>query len=373
MSGRIDGQGPLIQPQQVTPEAQVHVAQGEMQGQKVIHMQDANSMVQDAAEELTFGASETVEKKLSKRKVSSSGQRGMDALERAQMWIKKIPDMEDPKKLQQFLARLKQEGSQTPGQLRQTAKEAFKDVSQQYGALSFAKEQLKAEGGHEELVQALDEALKQSMEEHGPEIRAGINVSETAKRFSDEGLGKVGELRDFYRDTVLKYEGFTETFKSLQEQFPGPEFRKGLDFLIRAAGSDLQAQGPSIDPNQLKRVVDDLYRLEVLGNTHKSCENLVQRMDSSFQIKSKMSGLELMNRILELKDERWLRPDQFRKLCDDAGVKGTQAQIYFLRETVSLIKDLPTKVFENMEDRTKLIDAVQEAHDHLVDLEEQGE
>lgn len=347
-------------------------ANGEFKGQKVGQQKDAASMVQDAAEEMTFQASEKVEKKLGKRRAAAKGLR-TTAMEKAEFYIKKLKDMDKPEQMNKFMESLKRMGkNMNPQQLRQEVGKFFKDVSQQYAALAYAKEMLGDDPEMAGLTEALQEAMDQAMEESGPEIRAGFNVTDDAMEFSAQGLKDTQQLRDFYRDTVLQYEGFHETYNEILENYGEAEFGKALDFLIKAVGSELQSKGPSVTHVELKRIIDDLYSLEMLGNIHRNCDELLGKIRKAYRLALKMNTKAFMNRLMGLKSERWLRMDHVTKLVAQLGCDPIEAQIYFLREMGGMIKELPLKIFEeDMEKREKLIDVTQEALDDAIDREEE--
>ncbi len=347
-------------------------ANGEFKGQKVGQQKDAASMVQDAAEEMTFQASEKVEKKLGKRRAAAKGLR-TTAMEKAEFYIKKLKDMDKPEQMNKFMESLKRMGkNMNPQQLRQEVGKFFKDVSQQYAALAYAKEMLADDPEMAGLSEALQEAMDLAMEESGPEIRAGFNVTDDAMEFSAQGLKDTQQLRDFYRDTVLQYEGFHETYNEILENYGEAEFGKALDFLIKAVGSELQSKGPSVTHVELKRIIDDLYSLEMLGNIHRNCDELLGKIRKAYRLALKMNTKAFMNRLMGLKSERWLRMDHVTKLVAQLGCDPIEAQIYFLREMGGMIKELPLKIFEeDMEKREKLIDVTQEALDDAIDREEE--
>jgi type III secretion system TyeA family effector delivery regulator len=52
------------------------------------------------------------------------------------------------------------------------------------------------------------------------------------------------------------------------------------------------------------------------------------------------------------------------------GLTECEEQIYFLRELSAIIRQLPIKVFASPEDRLRLIDALQQALDEIIEEEE---
>jgi type III secretion protein W len=347
-------------------------AVGQYRGQQVTQKTDIMSLIADAAEELTFVASEKVEKKLAKRKIGKKAGMKSSALERAEFYLKRLPDLGRPEKLQQFLEHVKKQGAMSPRRLMEEAGKFFKDISHQYAGLSFAKEMIEQEGGQEELSASLKGALDECLKAHGPEIKAGLNMSEIARDFSEQGLGKVQGLRDFYRDMVLKYEGFNETYRSILERYGESGFIQAKDFLIKAVGADLQSQGPSVSPVELKRVIDDLYQLEALGNLHRDCSALLEKLGKGFGIKSEITPQDLMGRIMALKEEQWITGNSIEGIVQSVGIRDIETRIYFLRELKNLVRDIPLKVYGDTESREKFLDAVQEAMDKAIESEEEA-
>lgn len=370
MVERIDSRDQVQNLPQV-PMPDVQETQGEYRGERVILTKDATSMIQDAAEELSFAASETVEKKITKRKIGKEGGMKSDALEKALSYLKKLPEVGKPERFQQFFDHLKKMGTMSPQQLVQESGKFFKDISQQFAGLSFARDMLSGETGNEDLKDALRAALDQCLKEHGPAIRAGLNMSAIAAEFSGQGLGAVEELRNFYRDTVLRFGGLKQTYDSILANVKEADLPNMIQFLIKAAGIDLQSQGPSISPAELKKIVDDLYQLQVLGNIHRDCSNLLGKMERDYGLAVKLAPRSLMERILTMKEERWLKGDQVLDITHQAGVMVTEAQIDFLRGLKNIARLIPLKAYDNVENREKFIDAVQEAMDSAIEKEDQ--
>ena len=359
---------PLSQPRHFAG----HMISADFRGQKVSFKGDAQSLLNDAAEEISFQFSEKVEKKLSKRNVETRAGRRTSALERAEFYLKKLPDLKDGRKLKQFLKMLKKGGKQSPKQLREQAREFFGDVSHRFAGLAYARDMVRTEGMDPDLYNALETAVDQSLEEEGPQIRAGLNVTVTAKAFSEKGLAEIQELRDFYRNTVLQYDGFEATYNSVADNFPETDFQEAAGFLLQALGQDLHARGPSISTVELKRIIDDLYQLEVLVQIHGRCSDLLAKINTLYGILAQMRAGGFLRRLLELKREAWLRSDRVLAFVGETGAGIAEARIYILRETMKMIRELPFKVFADDSERERMLDAFQEAQDLEIESEEEA-
>ncbi|MBW2067606.1 MAG: type III secretion system gatekeeper subunit SctW [Deltaproteobacteria bacterium] len=353
----------IYQESKVTGEI---LQKGVFRGEKVQVKQDATSLIADAAEELTFSAAETVEKKIEKRRISK--ERKSDQLKQIEKLLKTIPDI-NKKELLEWCERIRKNPPQSSKDLLDLLNEDFDDVTHQDLALSVLEELLSKEGD-DELLKAVRSAKNLLEAEHGAEIRAGLNISVTAQSFSQQGLGKTSELRDFYRSTVLKYEGLTKTFESILENFPDKNFLEAVNFLIKAVGSDLHSKGPSIEPSELKIILDDLYHIESLGNLYRKCDDLLNRTVKGFGLKLKTTSKDIVGHILKLKDASWLTSSQIEELPSKLGIKNLSAQIYFLQGLRETVRLMPMKLFSDNNLRLNMLDRMQEAIDALIEREE---
>jgi type III secretion protein W len=343
------------------------VVEGSFKGERVSVQRDATSLVSDAAEELTFSASEKVEKDIKKRKIGKKKE--IKQAFQAELYVKKVPDLKQ-EDLLSFLKHIRKNRPNTMHDLLQEAKSSFKDVTHQYLALSFVKEMLDKEEGDSELGKTLEASIEYLMETEGTRIRAGLNVTEVAQEFSNEGFASTQNLRDFYRDTVLKYEGLKETYDSIVRNFDPEGFIQATQYLIKAVGNDLHSKGPSVSSLELKMILDDLYHLESLGNLYRNCSELIAKTNHEFDEKIKLTPHNAIQMILSFKDEKWITENQILNFSQSAGIKDLEGQIYFLRGLKELVRLMPLKLFSDDENRHNLISKMQQVLDTLIGQEE---
>ena len=79
----------------------------------------------------------------------------------------------------------------------------------------------------------------------------------------------------------------------------------------------------------------------------------------------------IMAEVLELKDARFVDGTKITSLVNRFSLRGIEARIYFLRELHQIIRKLPLKIFNDEQDRQRLLDAVQDALDRAIDEEEE--
>jgi type III secretion protein W len=251
--------------------------QGLFEGQAVREL-DVHSLLADSAEEASFAASEKIEKKLSERKAGSKEALRTSATELAEKFVNLMADSQAGRKLHAFLDALKnlRDGA-TEAEIRQLVSEHFQDPSDQFAALSFAEESLAQEGGHEALLATVREAKAQLMKEAGAVIRSGINIAADVLAYAKQGLEGADSLRDLYRFAVLGGQTIAAIYTAIMERYGPKQFPQSLEFLLRAAGSDLEGKclGSSLEPAQLKAVIDDIYHVQSLGNLHRTLADVL--------------------------------------------------------------------------------------------------
>jgi len=123
---------------------------GSLQGEKVDQRMNVISLVNEALansqEELAEIMGASKREAMLKFNKKKGDHFGADALNRAKYFLNKLEQAGQSEKLSSFLDEVKKGGADAKNML-QGAKEQFSDVSDQFAALSYAKESLEAEGG----------------------------------------------------------------------------------------------------------------------------------------------------------------------------------------------------------------------------------
>lgn len=346
---------------------------GSFRGQTVQSQPDQLSLIQDSAEELTFGLSETVEKKISARK------KGKDSaqLSRLMALISKLqgslPDFNKNGNMQRFVARLLEllKNGGTPGQVKDLVKEMFPDSSHQFAALATAKELL-AEAENSDGMGVLDEAMQLLEAEDGEGIRAGLNISVAASEMEREGLSDVQHLRDFYRSNVLGFEDIMQAYESIIKDFGETKFEKTLEFLMKAISADIDSLTPSTDRLALKEIHDSLFQTRMLGDLHQDMGTLIDRMKQQFSLQLACKPQDLVKDMMNLLRQQFISEGHFRNLVEYCRYGDLEAKIDFLREWNARIRRLPLKIYARPDQRGKMLEAGQAALDGLITEEEEG-
>ena len=342
---------------------------GNYQGQRVSLVPDPVSLLEDSAEELTFAHSEKVEKKLAKRKMKKTGLHTF-AMKQAERYLRQVPDLEKNKKLAAFAKQLAQmDKSASSQQLRKLAKQSYQDVSHQFLALSYARDIMHKEGVSTGLLANLGGAISQLEVQHGPEIRAGINISQNAAAVARQGTGDIQGLRDFYRDVVLDYTNITQAYHKVVKDYGDRKFMDAVGFLLDGLATEVGKDHRSLPKSQLKAVMDDIYQLKLLASMHHQCDSLMDKVHSNYHVALTHNGQALLQQILELKEKGWYSDQLVEHMAEKLNIDHVQAKIYFFNGLKDLIRLIPYKAFSDENKRAELTGSVQQALDDAINQE----
>ncbi len=339
-------------------------AVGHFGGQQV-QVDDANSVLTDAAEEISLHHSEKAESKHSSER-RKEATRAMELMspEAIMAYMDASQSQGDPEELVQLAKRMLSGQGDPAAQ----AKKAFGEPTQQFMALQYALQQGEREGAEPEILDALREALDDLEMEHGPRIRADINTIGTAAEGA-QGHADVSRFQATYRDVVLGNNSLSGTLRLALERFGDGDFAGGLARLIKALGSDLAAARPSGDPSRLQSLVQDLYHLSVAATVLDDSRALLEGLAAKHGL-APGSPAGLMQELVGVSAEKWVAGTRFTALAERFGAGGVEAQIQFLTGVKLLLRDMPPKVFIDADQRQTVFQAVQDALDAAIDRED---
>ncbi|WDE08679.1 type III secretion system gatekeeper subunit SctW [Thalassomonas viridans] len=351
---------------------------GQLRGEHLVLLPPSQlSLFEAAQEELSFAVADRVGKGLKKRKFHAETRIKTQLIEQADSYLKKVPDLDKQHKLKRFIRQILSNPYQGATELKEHAGRMYHDPSLQYAAIAEAMSILgegpQAQKLHSSLLGQLSIAAEQLMQEQGQAIRAGLNVSETAAEFSRSDQG-IQTLRSFYRDAILDYQNVTQGFHQIVKRFGEKGFAKSLAFLLQALGADLKAKGPSIEPRQLRLIINDMYIIKTLGGILEQTRELIDTLRRHYRQRKVKNGLFLMEKMLDLKSESFPKPELFLKLNLDMNVIGLANQIYFTQELIRLLRQIPDKAYqEDLDAKRELLHMAQLAVDNLIKQEEEEE
>lgn len=335
-------------------------ARGEWNGLAVAVADDHASLIADAAEELTFAASETVERDVSERKKPREKKRVRTVAPPVEALAEMQRRMAE--RLAKLLARAKA-AMGDPAALRQ-ALEDFPDPTEKHAALVWLETRLSDTPSLAEL--ATEERLRLEAEE-AVAIQAGYNISGV----DTGGVESAAAGRGEYRRVVLGHGEIAGMLDALLEKYGENELPDAVDFLNRAVGADLSAATPSIDKRRLEALNNDLYLLRAIGNfTRDFGAGIASLREKSGKPPLPMAGSQTLRLYCKAKNDRLVVLDSLTGTLGLEGGKDASYDVQALTRAFKLAHDLPAKLFADEDSRQRLLAAGQKLLDAAVELEE---
>lgn len=373
MVDRIDATPQRLQAEPLQRAAQPSIV-GRLRGQEVIEEKNIASLVQDSLEEIEFQASEQFESVDVEEVVVEDLSAQIEERIKKRLRLKdKIDGARgrlDPVKLRELLQSLRggdKDGGSDP---REKVAELFADVTDQYAALDDLQQNLGRGPENDDLRRALKEASDSLWDEHSTDIVAGLNIAPVADRFAHGDIEQFQALREAYREQVKEQPSLAETLSRLRERFGDEELASRIKFMVSAAGHDLDALVSSVDKEQLNQVIGDLSRLELISSMRSQTAVVVGRLDKRFHPAVKRNEWDLLQDSVDLMADKWVASGKIEALGDRLAPFDLECRIYFLRELNALFRNVPTKAYESLDVRERLLDASQEALDKAIEREE---
>ena len=371
-AGRLDAlQNASFSAQQVNKAA---AESGQAMGYTLQVMEDPMADLMDSMEELSFQFEEKEMKAAGERKLGEMRGPRAAYLTAVETWQKVLPDMPGGEFMERMLRNLRnaQSNGQMPDVRQFLAKlgEGSQDPSHQFAMIEILEKALGE--GDAELKALLANAKRQLTEANGPEIRAGINLAEQINEQAKD-MSEIRDLRDLYRSEVLGFKNPQDCFRSLLATRGAGRMGESVDFLIRGCGVDLASASPTKSVEELHRILEDLQCVNVLNTVMEKTDQLAGKMQSVFGFKCQMNGEAMTGRIMEFTEMPFVGAQNIASFIAACGVNPLLAQLYFCTGLVGIFRQLSSRLFQDEEGRTKLVDAGQEHLDGLVLLEEEAE
>lgn len=344
---------------------------GEINGFHIETERNVAAMIADSLDEVSSMFEETEVKSLGDREIGEKRQKEDRFVQRVKLWTEKLADLPNSDVIARILRKLRNLGNPSPDQLRDLLNEASSDPTHQFAMLECLEEALEDTPADNALRETINTARQQLEEQHGPEIRVGLNL---ASLISEHGgsAEEMQALRDLYRGEILGFESPRDCFTSLVDKQGAEKLGEAIDFLIKACSVDMTATTPSTDPAELRRIITDLQSVEVLKTVMERFSALCRRMDTVFGETLVMSPQTMTGTVLDMSTQIFLNGTAMEGFVQNTGLRKLFSKMDFMRELTALVRAMHLRCFSDNDSRLRLIDAAQEYLDQLVaQLEEE--
>jgi type III secretion protein W len=359
---RVDG--PVIsQPGETAGEAPRPPAQGSLHGLTFTVTSSTESLLANAAEELTFGVDNTDELELKERKEKSAVDPAFAERVRLYQRLMEVSGRLD--QLDDLASALK--GAADGRGALERAKEFFPDPADAWAALSELADSAEERGLDPKVIK---EALAELDLDHGPEIRAAMAGALIGREFAD--LGSPLELKGEYVRVAIDFPGALEMLEDVLMRF-GPEgFDRGVDFLTKSLSADLACDEPSRDKASLESVSGQLGHLRVLNGVRGLGEKLVQRWEGAHgQSGTELKDMDFVKMVLEGARDSYPSPSIVDPLLGKAKPPDIEREVLLRQDILNAVKNVAIHAIGDLERRDRLVGALQEGLDLAVAREDE--
>ncbi len=267
--------------------------------------------------------------------------------------------------------------------LMDTKEEILRKVLEMYPDYSLADEALDflLQTSDGELAEKVRQARADLNKTYGREVKAGKNIAEQAREFSEKGLGTPTGLRDLYREVTGNPRDPNTLFNELTLQFTYEDMKTVIEFLLHSLGGDLKSKGPSIDRGELHRLLSETRKLQSIlalfvffKSRMKLIQSAFQRSDLTLPV---VVTFELMaKQFMRMVQERYPSADKIIQLAVPLNIpEDVLAQIILFTQMRDAIRQTAPRLFKSEQQKqdllTAFIDAIEELDESLEEEEEE--
>ncbi|KVX77015.1 type III secretion system gatekeeper subunit SctW [Burkholderia ubonensis] len=182
--------------------------------------------------------------------------------------------------------------------------------------------------------------------------------------FSHLEFGRAGragqtELRQLYQRAAAQERYLTQWFDEFRRL---TDRRRKLKTLIRALAFELSSEGPATD-TRLAAVINDLKRILQFLGIEDHCKRFADNLQAAG-----VDSDTLIAALLEIVEQTWLSASWLDAHTHKM-ISAAPLRYRYARGTMELVKLLPDACFEDVEQRTTILDAFSEHLEALIDME----
>ena len=266
-----------------------------------------------------------------------------------------------------------------------TKEEILRKVLEMYPDFSLADEALDflmmtTEGNLANEVRLAKEELNAL---YGREVKAGKNIAEQAREFSQQGLGSPTGLRNLYREITGNPSDSNTLFNELTAKFNYDKMKTVIDFLLHSMGSDLKSKGPSIDRGELFRILTEARKLQSFLGIFRFFKSRMNLIMSAFerqglQLPMRLNFEMLAKQFMKAIQERYPSADKILQLGLSLGIsEEILAQIIIYTQMRDGVRQVAPKLFRSDQHRQDMlnsfIDAIEDLDEQLEEEDEEEE
>ena len=336
---------------------------GSLHGMSVQVKENASSALADSAEELTFAKDNSRQTKLADRKQKSSRLNMEAKIEKLLAMVQAASNNDNNAQNQVFNAWKKKGG--TKNELLEDLKKLGGHPASNYGFLLKAAE----DEGDEKLKVELKALADELFASEKPAITASLNALSSMENTS---FASSLELSETYSEIAVKPQEPQDLLVFLKDRFGEDNLQQGIDLMFKALASDLMSAQSSHEESILNDIANRLSKTKTLNAALGQFVSFKNRIGDVLQLQEKLDSSKLMLRTVELSKSRFITPLQINGLYrTEVRTSNPEEDVLLGQEFLKLARNLPVELFDSLDARNKLVDAVHKEVDRLIAKEDE--
>lgn len=246
----------------------------------------------------------------------------------------------------------------SPDEILSKVRNTYPDASLADEALDYL---LATAGKNTALKGKLEAAKQQFNETHGREIRAGKNIQQAAREFSEKGLGNPTALRDLYRDLTGNPREAPALFDELANSFPFPKMKTVIDFVLHSLGQDMKARGPSISRPELQRLFSEARTMQAILGVYRFFHSRMGLVQAEFKradlsVPSMVNFQNLAKAFMNVLKERYPSAQRILVFASMLGIsEEVLAKIIVFNQLRDALRHVSPKLFKSEQHRQDVL------------------
>lgn len=337
---------------------------GSFAGFSVVQVnEDPLNSLAEIAEELTFAKDNSKQTKLADRKQKMSSSDVAVKLKKLMKTVQAANNNDSSAQYRVVKEWFAQKGSIQA--LLQGLEKLGGRAASNYGFLLQAAEHETSE----ELKQKLLEAAKDLFEAKKTSIIASINALSMLESTS---FASALDLSETYSELATNTQESQDILVFLKDRYGTENLKAGIDLMFKALSADLMSAQSSREPVILNDIASKLTQAKNINAALSLFTDFTHKVEQIFACNEEFDSASMLFRTINLAKTRFITPLQINELYHKGvSTKTPEDDVILGQEFMRLVRLLSVDVFASLEDRNKLIEAIQKHVDCLIDKEDE--
>ena len=325
-----------------------------------VHLVDASLLLQDIQEEMSFARSEKREEEKAKDELSI---KDYDKYRQYEIFNKVLETYQQGEAFQDkekhLLDTVKQRQPRHQQELFDLVEEQTEDKAEAF-ALMHAL--LKSNDLPSHVQNLVQDGITTYQRKYHRDIQAGVTTYPLSKEHAPKVGKNIETLQALYQKNIVHYKGILSTLAAIVQKLGLEQLETGASFLSRAVAQDMVSPIASRQPVFLGKILASLRGINFFRSIEQHISKTLQRLSKRFDDVQLIKRDDLLARFIEFLPA----PGKASLLTDVTKKLNDEPEVLLLQELRFGIKSLPDYLFENKQEKRRIIYPINERIDLLI-------